>query len=180
VVLRGMLSPWAHPVYTSMFGIGMGLSREAKSQGVKYMAPFAGYCGAVFLHFVWNGSASVGEGVLFVVLLPLWLVFVASFIVMIIVLVRRRGRIIREHLQDEVALGTIDRGELEMVCSAFGILNARMRHGKIGEDFVRATARLALSKWHTARASDAKNSTVSWEFIVPLRKRIAELRAQLA
>jgi RsiW-degrading membrane proteinase PrsW (M82 family) len=180
VVLRGVLSPWAHPVYTSMFGIGMGMSREAKTQGMKYMAPFVGYSGAVFLHFVWNGSASVAEGVLFVVLLPLWLIFVATFLIIIIVLVRRRGKIIREHLQDEVALGTIDRGELDLVCSAFGILSARMRHGAIGADFVRATARLALSKWHTARAMDAKNSTVSWEFIVPLRKRIAELRAQLA
>ena len=26
--LRGVLGPWAHPVYTCMFGIGMGISRE--------------------------------------------------------------------------------------------------------------------------------------------------------
>jgi len=179
IFLRGILGPWAHPVYTSMFGLALGLSRETRSTAVKYMAPFAGYAAAVFLHMVWNASATFGEGIPFVLLFPLWLLFVLGFLIMIGFLVRRRGKIIRENLLDEVALGTIDRGELELVCSPFGILKARGRHGAIGAEFVRATARLALSKWHTARAMDTQNSTVSMEFIVPLRKRIVELRNQL-
>src|SRR5690606_26128329 len=100
-------------------------------------------------------------------------------VVIIVVLVRRRGRIIRENLLDEVALGTIDRGELDLVCSAFGIIKSRMRHGATGAEFVRATARLALSKWHTARAMDTNQRTFSMDFIVPLRQRISELRASL-
>ncbi len=179
VFLRGVLGPWAHPVYTSMFGIAMGISRETRSPAVKYMAPFFGYMGAVMLHMIWNASATFGQGIPFLLLFPLWLIFVVGFLIMIGFLVRRRGKIIRENLLDEVALGTIDRGELELVCSAFGTLKARMKHGKIGAEFVRATARLALSKWHTARAMDTKNSTISMEFIVPLRKHIVELRNQL-
>lgn len=179
VFLRGALSPWAHPVYTAMFGIGIGLARETRSPFVRWSAPAAGYAGAVFLHFVWNASATFGGGVLWLLLLPLWLLFVLGFLVMIIVLVRRRGRIIRENLLDEVALGTIDRGELELVCSAFGLMRARMRHGDQGVDFVRATARLALSKWHTARALENQQRTFSMEFIVPLRERISQLRAGL-
>jgi len=49
-----------------------------------------------------------------------------------------------------------DLGELELVCSAFGLMKARMRYGKKGSEFVRAVARLALSKWHTTLpAADA-------------------------
>ncbi|MBW2460171.1 MAG: PrsW family intramembrane metalloprotease [Deltaproteobacteria bacterium] len=179
VGLRGFLSPWAHPVYTSMFGFALGLSRETKSDAVKYLAPFGGYAAAVFLHMVWNGSASVAEGIPFLLLFPLWLLFVVGFLVMIVVLVRRRGSIIRANLVDEVALGTIDRGELELVCSAFGVMKARRAHGALGVEFVRATARLALSKWHTARAMESQNATVSMGFIVPLRKKIVALRKQL-
>jgi RsiW-degrading membrane proteinase PrsW (M82 family) len=179
VFLRGILGPWAHPVYTSMFGLAMGISRETKSQAVKYIAPFVGYAAAVFLHMLWNGSATVGEGILFIVLFPLWLLFVLGFLIMIAFMVHRRGKIIRENLLDEVALGTIDRGELELICSPFGLLRSRFSHGKVGAEFVRAAARLALSKWHTARAMETKHSTISMEFIVPLRKRIVELRAQL-
>ncbi len=177
--LRGVLAPWGHPVYTSMFGIGIGLARETRQTWVRWTAPVLGYAGAVLLHFVWNASATFGGGILWVLLLPLWLLFVATFLVIIVVLVRRRGRIIRENLLDEVALGTIDRAELDLVCSAFGIMKARMRHGPRGADFVRATARLALSKWHTARAMDTHQRTFSMDFIVPLRQRISQLRMGL-
>jgi len=178
-VLRGILAPWGHPVYTSMIGIGLGVARETKQTWVRWLAPIGGYVGSVFLHFVWNASASVGGGILWILLLPLWLIFVVTFVVIVIVLVRRRGKIIRQNLLDEVAIGTIDQGELELVCSAFGLFRARMRHGKTGADFVRATARLALSKWHTARAMETEQKTVSMEFIVPLRQKIAQLRSTL-
>ena len=178
-ILRGVLSPWVHPVFTSMFGIGIGLTREARSGWVRFIAPLLGYGGAVFLHFVWNGSATFGGGIIWLLLLPLWLLFVLSFLVMVIVLVRRRGRIIRENLLDEVALGTIDERELELVCSAFGMMRAHMRHGATGAELVRATARLALSKWHTARAVDTQQRTISMDFIIPLRQRIQQLRSEL-
>jgi len=176
-VLRGVLAPWGHPVYTSMTGIGFGLARETKRAWVRWTAPVIGYLGAVFLHFVWNASATFGEGVVWLLLLPIWLLFVLGFVVMIIVLVARRGKIIRQHLLDEVALGTISQQELELVCSAFGLFKARLSRGPAGAELVRATARLALSKWHTTRAMEGQHRTVSMDFIAPLRRRIAELRA---
>jgi RsiW-degrading membrane proteinase PrsW (M82 family) len=184
-VLRGVLGPWGHPLYTAMTGIGFGIARESSKTWVKIVAPLCGYSGAVFLHFAWNGSAtladSLGEGgaMLFILLLPLWLLFVVAFLIIVVVLVRRRGRIIRSHLLDEVALGTIDASELELVTSAFGLLRARMRHGARGVEFVRATARLALSKWHATRAYEGQVRTVSVDFILPLRAKIRELKASL-
>jgi RsiW-degrading membrane proteinase PrsW (M82 family) len=181
-VLRGVIAPWGHPLYTAMTGIGLGIARETHRGWVKLVAPVAGYGAAVFLHALWNGSATAadawGAPGLFLLLLPLWLLFVLAFVIMVMILVARRGRIIRENLLDEVALGHLTQRELDLVCSAFGGLVAWVKKGSRGTEFVRAVARLGLSKWHTARAIRGQNQTISMEFILPLRARIRELRAQ--
>lgn len=179
-VLRGIIAPWGHPLYTAMTGIGLGVARETHRTWVKLIAPVAGYGAAVFLHATWNGTATLadalGEGWFFLLLLPLWLLFVVAFVAMVMGLVVRRGRIIRSHLVDEVALGHLTKAELDLVCSAFGGLVAWFRKGGKGTEFVRAVARLGLSKWHTARALRGQNRTFSMDFILPLRARIRELR----
>ncbi|MEM7449185.1 MAG: PrsW family intramembrane metalloprotease [Myxococcota bacterium] len=184
-LLRGVLGPWGHPLYTSMIGIGFGLAREIGQGGTRYLAPVTGYLAAVFLHSLWNGTAlvasSLGSGgaLLFVSTLPLWLFFILFFLGIIVFLVRRRGQVIRQYLEDEVAIGTISRAELELTASAFGLFRVRMQHGQLGVDFVRAAARLALSKWHATRAARNATQTQSIEFVVPLRRRIAELKAEV-
>lgn len=181
--LRGVLTPWGHPLYTSMTGIGVGIARETDKAWVRFVAPVVGYGAAVFLHALWNGSAvllgSVAGGMLlFFVSLLLWFVFVVAFHAIVFGLVIRRGKIIRAHLVDEVALGHLTKAELEIVVSAFGGLTAYFRKGALGVEFVRAVARLALSKWHSARAMRGNTRTVSMDFIAPLRRKIRELRAQ--
>lgn len=178
-IARGILFPWGHPVYTSMTGIGFGLARESEKAWVRRLAPFLGFGGAIMLHAMWNASASFAEasgGIYFVCSLGIWFLFVVCFIILIIVLVRRRGRVIRQFLTDEVALGNLSWAEVELVCDAFGVFKARMRHGRLGMDFVRAAARLALSKWHATRAHREQKYTVSMDFIVPLRQRLKTLR----
>jgi RsiW-degrading membrane proteinase PrsW (M82 family) len=183
-LVRGILFPWGHPVYTSLTGIGFGLARESEKPWIRRLGPILGYLGAVMLHAIWNGSATIaqrgGEGGagVFLCMLPLWFGLVVAFLILIIVLVRRRGRIIRAHLVDEVALQHMSQDEVDLVASAFGVFKARMRYGKVGSEFVRACARLALSKWHAGRAQRSRKHTYSMEFIVPLRARVAQLRQQ--
>ncbi|MBL8604004.1 MAG: PrsW family intramembrane metalloprotease [Myxococcales bacterium] len=181
--LRGVVSPWAHPLFTSMTGIGFGIARETTRPTVRFIAPLAGYLAAVVLHAIWNGAA-VLSGILRVplvlLLLPLWFLFVVAFFVMVLVLVRRRGRIIRENLVDEVMMGAMTPQELALVTSAFGQLRARFaRHGALRMEFVATAARLALSKWHATRAMKGQTRTVSFDFIGPLRDKMASLRAAM-
>jgi RsiW-degrading membrane proteinase PrsW (M82 family) len=179
-VLRGVLAPWGHPLYTSMTGIGFGIARETNKTWLKWMAPLGGYCAAMFLHCMWN-TASTISGFLFVLMLPLWLIFVVAFIGILIWLVVRKGRIIRTHLQDEVLLGTITREELLLATSPFAGMRATFGYGgKAGRRFVRAAARLGLSKWHAGRAMQGRKKTVSADWIVPLRQELAELRMEVA
>ena len=163
-----------------MTGLAVGYAREQTNTAMKFLLPVIGYMGAVALHALWNGSSLVcdyyGASYVFFLLLPLWLIFVSAFVILVMVLVRRRGRLIRENLVDEVALGYITQAELNLVTSAFGGLVAFTKRGSKGTEFVRAVARLGLSKWHTARAMKGSKSTVSMDFILPLRARIKKLR----
>jgi len=183
-IIRGVLSPWGHPLYTSMTGIGVGVARETTHPWLRVVAPIAGYCAAVALHATWNGAAVLGGaigaagGVLLVLMILLWFAFFVAFVAIVVVLVRRRGKIIRAHLIDEVALGHLSQAEVEFVVSLFGGATAYFRRGKKGVEFVRAVARLALSKWHSERAMKEVKHTVSMDFIIPLRRRIEVLRAQ--
>jgi uncharacterized membrane protein YgcG len=178
-VLRGMLSPWGHPLYTSMTGIGFGIARETEKAWLRWVAPLLGYMFGAFLHAVWNGAATI-SGMLVMLMLPLWLLFNLAFLAIIIWLVVRKGRIIRDNLKDEVLIGTMSQEELNLICSPFGRLRATFRYGGgVGRRFVRHGARLGLCKWHAARALKGKKETISMGFIVPLRQELAKLRYEM-
>jgi hypothetical protein len=181
-LMRGILSPWCHPVFTSMTGIGLGLARETTHPRLRWLAPLGGYLAAVALHAFWNGVATLQGFVgspLLAMTLPLWALFVLSFFGLIVVLVVRRSRIIRHFLEDEIHMGNLSRADVQRVCHPLGLFRARVEQGPAGVEFLRAAARLALSKWHFARAAQAKKLTLSADFIVPLRQQLATYR-QLA
>jgi protease PrsW len=179
-LLRGVLAPWGHPLYTSMTGIGFGIARETNRTWLRWLAPVFGYGAAVLLHCVWNTAATI-SGFLMMLMLPLWLLFVAGFLGILIWLVVRKGRIIRAHLQDEVLIGVMTREELELACSPFASVRASFSWGgAAGRQFVCTAARLGLSKWHAGRAMAGQRRTVSTDWIVPLRQELFELRGAMA
>jgi len=181
--MRGILSPWCHPVFTSMTGIGLGLAREGSHPRWRWLAPLGGYLTAVSLHGFWNAVATLQGFVgspLLAITLPLWALFVLSFFGLMVVLVVRRSRIIRHFLEDEIHMGNLTRADVRRVCHPFGLFLARLEQGRVGVEFLRAAARLGLCKWHFARAHSAKKQTLSADFIVPLRQQLAACRQQLA
>jgi RsiW-degrading membrane proteinase PrsW (M82 family) len=179
-LVRGILAPWGHPLYTSMTGIGFGVARETNKAWLKWLAPMLGYVFAMFLHSMWNTAATV-SGDLVALMLPLWLLFVLGFFGLVLHLVARKGRIIRDHLRDEVLMGNLTYWELELVTSPIGRWRATFAWGgAAGRRFIDAAARLALSKWHTGRATQGRKLTVSADMIFPLRQELAKLRAEVA
>ncbi len=187
-VLRGVLTPWLHPLFTSMTGIGFGLARENHETWKKVVYPAVGYLVAVLIHAWWNGlptiatmllgrdegSAVQGFNLVFGTLMAL------AFFVIVCVLVHRKGQIIKKYLYDELLIGTISQEEYALIGAWGGRLTARLSwRGKAGADFVAAGARLALSKYHTARAMQGQTRTISADFIVPLRQELARLRQHM-
>lgn len=104
--IRGILAPWGHPLYTSMTGLGFGLSRESSRGAVRWLAPIGGYFVGVTLHAIWNFVPTVLGETGFWLLIPLWLLFVMAFFGMVVALVIRKGRTIRSFLRDEVSSAT--------------------------------------------------------------------------
>ena len=64
-VLRGIFSPFAHPLFTSAIGLGVGIMITTRSTTLRWVAPVVGYVVAVLLHAAWNGSAFLAGGEFF-------------------------------------------------------------------------------------------------------------------
>jgi protease PrsW len=179
-LVRGILAPWGHPLYTSMTGLGFGIARETNKTWLKWLAPIGGYMFAAFLHSVWNTAATLSNN-LVALMLPLWFLFVLGFFGLVIYLVIRKGRIIRDHLKDEVLMGNMTPWELALVTSPVGRIRATFSYGGgAGRRFIDAAARLALSKWHTGRATQGRKLTVSSDLIYPLRQELTKLRGEVS
>jgi RsiW-degrading membrane proteinase PrsW (M82 family) len=179
-VVRGILAPWGHPLYTSMTGLGFGIARETTKTWLKWLAPIGGYMFAAFLHSTWNTAATISNA-LVLLMLPLWFIFVICFFVLVLWLVRRKGRIIRDHLKDEVLMGNLTPWELDLVTSPIASIKATFNYGgSAGRKFIAAAARLALSKWHTGRATQGRKLTISADMILPLRQELHKLRADVS
>ncbi len=177
--LRGVVAPWGHPLYTSMTGIGIGIARESHRGVVRFFAPFGGLAVAILLHAMWNFIPHLGAKA-FLLSLLFWFGFVGVFFVIVVALVIRKGRLIRDYLKDEVLLGNLTERELRLVTSAFGSWRTYFwPKGALQRRFIRAAGRLALCKWHTARAMKGKKRTFSIEFIAPLRDEMQALRRQI-
>ena len=83
-ILRCLVSPFAHPLFTSFIGIGVGLAVSRRSLGMRVVAPVIGYALAVATHAAWNASTLGGlEGFVgvYVVLMAPTLVAVVAFAV---------------------------------------------------------------------------------------------------
>ena len=76
--LRGIMGPFAHPLFTAATGIGIGIAVSTRRPAVRVLAPILGFLAAVVMHAIWNGSTFLGaQGFLFAygaIILPLLVV----------------------------------------------------------------------------------------------------------
>ncbi|GAA2591186.1 PrsW family intramembrane metalloprotease [Actinomadura fulvescens] len=84
-ILRGLVAPLSHPIFTSMTGLGVAYA--ATHRGKQALAPLLGLFGAMVLHGLWNGATAFGLGGLGIVYL---LDFCVLIILVVIVVVERR------------------------------------------------------------------------------------------
>ncbi|MEV7008967.1 PrsW family glutamic-type intramembrane protease [Streptosporangium sp. NPDC051022] len=124
VVLRGILSPFAHPLFTSMIGVAVAYAAQRPGPGRVWVVA-AGWTGAMLLHGIWNGFASyAGIGGLAVAYLLLMIVL----IVLIWIVFRDRKRIvglINGYLPAYQATGLIAPHDVAMLSSLPGRRHAR-------------------------------------------------------
>ncbi|HYN65283.1 MAG TPA: PrsW family intramembrane metalloprotease [Ornithinibacter sp.] len=116
-VARGLLSPFAHPMFTVLFGIGVGVAATSRTWLPRILGPVLGYLLAVLSHALWNLAAvSGGRGMVVVYVLVEVPIFLA-FIGFVGWARRREGRLIGQFLRPYADAGWLSPAEVTMLAS---------------------------------------------------------------
>lgn len=59
--VRGVMSPFAHPIFTAMIGLGLGTAVTSRKKSSWLIWPPLGLFAAITLHLLWNASALSNE-----------------------------------------------------------------------------------------------------------------------
>ena len=130
--LRGIMGPFAHPLFTAATGLGIGIAVATRRPGVRVLATILGFLTAVVLHAIWNGSTFWGgNGFLFAyiaIFLPLLIVILA-----VAVWARsREGKLLTSALQQVAQMGWIRPEEIRWIARLSDRMSARAYAKRIG------------------------------------------------
>jgi len=114
-LLRGVIGPFAHPLFTLCTGIGLGVAATTGSRALRVVAPLAGLLLAIVLHATWNLSTVAGINGFLTAYAFLQLPVFAAFIAVAVWARRREGRLIGEHLRPYAAAGWLSYPEVDML-----------------------------------------------------------------
>ncbi|MFT4219188.1 MAG: PrsW family intramembrane metalloprotease [Microbacterium sp.] len=161
--VRGILSPFAHVMFTSVTGFALGLAARRGATPRAALGPWAlGLVGAIGLHALWNGSATVGDffGLYATLQVPLF----AGFILGVLALRREEERLTRARLGEYAVEGWFTPQEVDMLATRAGrragLAWARSLRGDrtaLMEGFIRDATELAMTRQRalTGRDPDA-------------------------
>ncbi len=154
-VLRGLLSPFGHLIYTACIGVALGLASRHKSKlAWLWMMPI-GYLGAMLLHGAWNGAASFagGLGGLAAMLVFLNWVPLVIWAIILVWLRKKETQLLAERLSEYVPSGWLVPQEVAMLTSMQGRRNAKQWAAKGGpqaaaamKSFQKAAVNLAYAR----------------------------------
>lgn len=176
-VLRGMLSPYSHPLFTSMTGIGLGWAAQSDRWYVKLLAPPLGLLCAMALHATWNLSATIH--------INAWLASYALIMfpsavcvgLVVIFALAREGRLLRHYLAND-----LPPQELKSVSSVWGRIGYSIgrffKKGPMGwlrsEQYLQIASELAFLRHRTTRGFSPEPDQE-----IELQSRLQQLRSQL-
>jgi RsiW-degrading membrane proteinase PrsW (M82 family) len=179
-VVRGIMSPFAHPLFTACTGIGFGLAALYRHPGVRVGAPIVGYGLAVLLHALWNLIASAPS--LTLQLLGYLFVMVPAFagMVAIALFVRaREAKVVGRILPVYVAAGWLTPPEVAWLSTMTSRRAARKWASAVaGEAGVRAIAEYQFGATKLAVLRDRQlRGNVDPEFVARERELLAAVTA---
>jgi RsiW-degrading membrane proteinase PrsW (M82 family) len=180
--LRGVMGPFAHPLFTSMTGIGLGLARETHRPAVRWLAPAFGLLAAIILHSLWNLAASYGLAFFAAYAVVMVPAFVAVIVIAIFSL-QREANVIRTHLHSVVAEGVLSGDDIVVLSSvthrfrtsAQALFTRGFGHWRARRRFHALATELAFHSWRASREATADAQAIH----VELREAVRTIRATL-
>ncbi|MEQ3551993.1 PrsW family intramembrane metalloprotease [Pseudonocardia nematodicida] len=117
LLVRGIASPFAHPLFTCMIGIAAGVAVASRSIGMRVLALSVGYAAAVVLHALWNGASvlAASPGAFFQIYLFVMVPIFAGLIVLVVFARRREASIVAAQLPGFAAAGWIAPSEVPLL-----------------------------------------------------------------
>ena len=116
-VVRVVMSPFAHPMFSVCTGIGIGIAATTPHRPLRYLAPFAGWCCAVTLHGVWNLGAVLSQHGWLMFYVVLQLPLFVGFVTLIVLARRHEASLIARELGQYVDSGLLTAPEVVMLSS---------------------------------------------------------------
>jgi RsiW-degrading membrane proteinase PrsW (M82 family) len=168
-LLRCVVSPFAHPLFTAATGIGIGVAVRARKPLLKVVAPIAGYLVAVLLHGAWNWSASSGLAGFREAYVSLQLPVFIAFIALALLARRREGNLVAQHLDIYGQTGWLTQQEVAMLSSLPARREARDWAQRTGgtpakramRDFQELGSELAFLRERMARGTAASDAATT-------------------
>ena len=140
-VLRCVVSPFAHPLFTAFIGIGVGIAVASRSRSVRIAAPVGGYFLAVLTHGLWNGSTIFGPSGFFGVYVALMVPALIAMVSLAVWTRRSEANVLSAALNDAARRNLIPATDIGWVVDLRARRAARAyaaRHG--GPEGARAMA----------------------------------------
>lgn len=114
-LVRGLMGPFGHPLFTAMTGIGIGIAVSARRPAVRVVAIVVGWGCAMLLHHLWNLSAIAGADGFFQAYVTYQVPIFLAFIGFLLWLRRREGRLIGRYLSPYADAGWLTHAEVVML-----------------------------------------------------------------
>lgn len=180
--LRGILGPFAHPLYTSMTGIGFGYARESTRPSAKWTMPLLGLGGAVTLHAFWN-TAATGGAVFFAAYVFVMVPAIVAVLVVAYYSLRREARMIRAQLTHLVATGVLSADDVGCVtsvrrrcaASADALFKGGFGRWRERRRFHALATEIAFHSWRAGRALEENAPATNAELLDQVRATRARL-----
>ena len=183
-VLRGLMSPFAHVVFTVCVGLALGLASRRPGNAWMWAFPL-GLVVAMLLHGLWNAAAVLGGGAGFLVVYVLVQLPVFGALIGLVVWLRRKeAAVLRARLTELVAMGRLTSAEMWMLTSLRHRRAARAWARRVGPAALSAMRALQVSatRWAFQRHRTllGRQDLHGWHDELALLEDVAAARRQLA
>ncbi|SMG36718.1 PrsW family intramembrane metalloprotease [Agreia pratensis] len=152
--LRGIMSPFAHVMFTACTGVALGFASQKKGwlPGIGFF--FIGLVPAALLHALWNGSSFIVEGLggFFLVYAIVQVPLFALAIIAVVFLRKREAALTRVRLEEYASAGWFTPEEVAMLSTGAGRRQARAWAAAQGGDKGRVMRRFTLDATRLAFA----------------------------
>jgi RsiW-degrading membrane proteinase PrsW (M82 family) len=136
-IARIVLTGFAHPLFTSMTGVGLGFATRATSKGVRIIAPLAGLLVAMMLHGSWNLMTVISAKSQYFLLYGYFAVMVPIFlsqVALVLYLRSSEGGLAERILPDYVRAGWLSPPEVAAMRTIGRRLSARLWAKRVAGD----------------------------------------------